>query len=73
MAPGLPPAQMPRCDGLEATRRIRALEAAQGPAAHKAWIIGLTANACDEDREDCLRSGMDAFLCAPASCLNPEP
>jgi signal transduction histidine kinase/ActR/RegA family two-component response regulator len=53
--------QMPELDGLEATRRIRALdgEAARIP------IVAMTANARDEDRQACLDAGMDAFLSKP--------
>ena len=66
------PCQMPRCDGLEATRRIRALEAAAGkPRAEAAWIIGLTANASEEDRADCMQGGMDAFLCVRSPLMLP--
>jgi len=55
--------QMPRMDGLEATRRIRALERSRG-AAHVP-VVALTANALDSDRQRCLESGMDAFLAKP--------
>jgi signal transduction histidine kinase len=55
--------QMPRMDGLEATRRIRALER-QGGGTHVP-IVALTANALDTDRQRCLEAGMDAFLAKP--------
>lgn len=55
--------QMPLCGGVEATRRIREWEAAIGrPRANRLRIIALTANASDEDKQDCLQAGMDMFL-----------
>ena len=45
--------QMPLCDGLEATRRIRAFEAASGRRP-PATVIALTAHAGEEDKQDCL-------------------
>ena len=54
---------MPGVDGLEAARRIRAIEAESGSP--RTRIIALTANAFDEDREACLAAGMDGFLVKP--------
>ncbi|GAA5116226.1 hypothetical protein GCM10023212_02260 [Luteolibacter yonseiensis] len=53
--------QMPEMDGLEATRRIKA---APGKP-HHPWIIALTANAMDGDREVCVQAGMDDYLSKP--------
>jgi CheY-like chemotaxis protein len=54
---------MPEVDGIEATRRIRAAEAAS--RTRRTPIIALTANAFSEDRDACLAAGMDAFLTKP--------
>jgi CheY-like chemotaxis protein len=58
---------MPRMDGPEAARRIRAHEAATGCA--PTWIVACTASSAAEDREECLDAGMNYFLEKP---LHPE-
>jgi CheY-like chemotaxis protein len=55
--------QMPRVDGIEATRRIRAREAADQSV--RTPVLALTANTFSEDREACLAAGMDGFLTKP--------
>jgi PAS domain S-box-containing protein len=54
--------QMPEMDGLEATRRIREMENRIG---RKTCIVGLTAHARPEVREQCLEAGMDMVLTKP--------
>ncbi len=54
---------MPVMDGLEATRRIRALD---GPAALTP-IIGLTANAMAHQRDAYVAAGMDGLVAKPIS------
>ncbi len=51
--------RMPEMDGVEATRRLRS----QDP--HRPYIIAVTANALDKDREACLSAGMQDFLPKP--------
>jgi PAS domain S-box-containing protein len=56
--------QMPGMDGLEAARRIRALEkeAREGPPTS---ILALSANAQAEDRDAVLKAGMQGLLVKP--------
>ncbi|MBR1559185.1 MAG: response regulator [Clostridia bacterium] len=54
--------RMPGMDGLEAARRIRALDR---PDARDVPIIALSANAFDEDVQNALDAGMDAHLGKP--------
>ena len=54
--------EMPRVNGLEATRAIRKMESSTGKHVR---IIGLTGNATHEDERRCLEAGMDAFIAKP--------
>jgi PAS domain S-box-containing protein len=54
---------MPEMDGYEATRRIRQQEAADGKS--RIPILALTAHAISGDREKCMESGMDDYMCKP--------
>lgn len=57
--------QMPRLDGIEATKRIRAAF----PADAQPCIIAVTANVLPEDQARCREAGMDGFIAKP---LRPE-
>ena len=52
--------QMPVMDGLTATRKLRA----DGSTIR---IVGLTANAFESDKADCLAAGMDDFVTKPVT------
>lgn len=51
--------QMPEMDGLETTQKIRS------NYQNQPIIIAMTANAMAEDKEECLRAGMDNYISKP--------
>jgi CheY-like chemotaxis protein len=53
--------QMPEMDGLEATRRI----VAEVSPERRPWIVAMTANAMEGDREACLAAGMNGYISKP--------
>ncbi len=53
--------QMPVMDGLQATKALQELY----PAALRPYVIAMTANAMEGDREACLAAGMDDYLSKP--------
>jgi signal transduction histidine kinase/CheY-like chemotaxis protein len=53
--------QMPEMDGLEATREIVARVA----QSQRPWIVAMTANAMDSDRQRCMDAGMNAYIAKP--------
>jgi signal transduction histidine kinase/ActR/RegA family two-component response regulator len=57
--------QMPELDGIDATKQI----IAEHPDGRRPRIVALTANAFEEDRETCLKAGMDDYISKP---LKPE-
>jgi two-component system sensor histidine kinase/response regulator len=64
--------QMPECDGLEATQRIRAMTDSENSIAARNSgipILAMTANVFEEDRKACLAAGMNALVDKP---VKPE-
>ena len=53
--------RMPVMDGYEATRRLRALSDTRAAIP----VVAMTAGAMPEDRENCRRAGMNAYLAKP--------
>jgi PAS domain S-box-containing protein len=58
---------MPEMDGFEATRQMRELEKQSNST--RIPIVALTANAMQQDRDECLNAGMDDHLSKPYSRL----
>ncbi len=55
--------QMHELDGLEATRRIRKIEAER--ALNRTPIVAMTAHVREQDKEGCIEAGMDDFIPKP--------
>jgi CheY-like chemotaxis protein len=58
--------QMPKMDGLEATRRVRAMPVKRE---RKLPIIAMTANVFQSDIDECLEAGMDCHLGKPLDMM----
>jgi signal transduction histidine kinase len=52
--------QMPRLDGISATRELRKMH-----LAHQPRVIAVTANVLDDERAACMEAGVDEFLGKP--------
>jgi PAS domain S-box-containing protein len=59
--------QMPRLDGLEATKRIRS--GADGVHSTNVPIVAMTAHAGQEDKDRCIEAGMNGYVTKP---IEPE-
>jgi PAS domain S-box-containing protein len=58
---------MPEMDGFEAARTIRAMQTQENLV--RVPIVALTANAMQQDRDECLKAGMDDHLSKPYTRL----
>jgi CheY-like chemotaxis protein len=60
--------QMPEMDGYETAAEL----CARYPATERPYVIALTANAMDGDRQKCLQAGMDDYLSKPLRAEDME-
>jgi PAS domain S-box-containing protein len=60
--------QMPELNGYEATARLRSFLSAD----RQPWVVALTANALQGDREKCLAAGMDDYISKPVRLADLE-
>src|SRR6478752_1457647 len=60
--------RMPRLDGFDATRQVRAQE----PPGQRVPIIAMTASALEGERERCIEAGMDDYLTKPVDAGEVE-
>jgi two-component system, sensor histidine kinase and response regulator len=58
--------QMPELDGYAATRKLRQWER----AGRRTWVVAMTANSLEGDREKCLDAGMDDYVSKPVKMEN---
>lgn len=58
---------MPVMDGLEATRKIRAIEKERNNGEKPATIIALTGLSSHKDESEAIESGMNLFLTKPVA------
>ncbi len=60
--------EMPKIDGLDATRRVRT----DLPEADQPWIVAMTAHATEEYRRRCRAAGMDDYVAKPIRQVDLE-